>query len=281
MSIRSDALARGVEQLKAEGSASARVDARVLLAHAMGITPSQILTTSHPPTDSELKSYDALLARRAAYEPVAYITGHKEFWSLDFEVGTGVLIPRPDSETLVMQALTEFPDRDAPLQALDLGAGSVAILIAFLHERPHAFGLGIEQSREAMIWARKNIERHGLESRCALQGDDWLLLDDRRFDVIFSNPPYIPSSDIDSLELDVSRYEPRVALDGGPDGLDAYRALGPLIERALKPHGRAFIEIGQGQQDKVPALLEAAGLHMLRLASDLAGIPRCAVVAQP
>jgi release factor glutamine methyltransferase len=279
MSVRSEALLRGVETLKNEGSPSARVDARILLAHAMGITPSEILTTSHPPTADNLKTYDALLTRRAAHEPVAYITGHKEFWSLDFEVGSGVLIPRPDTETLVMQALNEFPDRLAKLNVLDLGTGSGAILIAFLHERPNAKGLGIEQSQEAMIWARRNIARHNLASRAALQGDDWLALGEGAFDVIFSNPPYIEHEAVERLAPDVAAHEPLAALDGGKDGLDAYRTLAPIIAARLNPGGKAFLEIGQGQEGKVPPILEAAGLEIVRIAPDLAGIPRCVVAA--
>jgi release factor glutamine methyltransferase len=279
MSARSDALAHGVKLLQAEGTASARVDARILLAHAMGITPSQILTTSHPPTDEQLKFYDTLLARRAVHEPVAYITGHKEFWGLDFEVGPGVLIPRPDTETLITQAIDEFPERDAPLNVLDLGTGTGALLISFLSERPNARGLGIEQSQEAMMWARRNIARHHLETRATLQGDNWLMLGDGEFDVIFSNPPYIESGEIERLEPDVALYEPRAALDGGADGLDAYRALAPLIAKRLKPGGKAFLEIGQGQEGKVPPIMMAAGLETLRVAPDLAGIPRCVVMA--
>jgi release factor glutamine methyltransferase len=280
MSIRSDALARGVARLQAEGKSAARVDARILLAHAMGITPSQILTTSHPPTEGQLQTYDALIARRTAHEPVAYITGHKEFWSLDFAVGPGVLIPRPDTETLVTQALNEFPDKSAALNVLDLGTGSGAILIAFLHERPNARGLGIEQSQQAMIWARKNIARHGLEGRATLQGDDWLMLNEGKFDVIFSNPPYIESDAIARLEPDVRDFEPREALDGGTDGLDAYRALAPVIARRLASGGKAFLEIGQGQEGKVPSIMSAVGLETLRVAPDLAGIPRCVEVAR-
>jgi release factor glutamine methyltransferase len=281
MSARSDALLRGVTRLQAEGKALARVDARILLAHAMGITPSQILTTSHPPTEAQLQNYDALIARRAAHEPIAYITGHKEYWSLDFEVGPGVLIPRPDTETLIVQALTEFPDKNAALDVLDLGTGSGAILLSFLHERSNARGLGIEQSQEAMIWAHRNIARLGMDARVTLQGDDWLVLNEGEFDVIFSNPPYIESAVVDQLEPDVRDYEPRVALDGGRDGLDAYRALAPIIARRLKPTGKAFLEIGQGQEEKVPPLMGAAGLETLRVHLDLAGIPRCVVLAHP
>lgn len=278
MSVRSDALLRGVQRLQAEGKALARVDARLLLAHAMGITPSEILTTAHPPTDEQLQNYEALIARRAAHEPVAYILGHKGFWSLDFEVGPGVLVPRPDTETLIMQGLTEFPDKSAPLNVLDLGTGSGAILISFLHERPNARGLGIEQSQDAMIWARRNIARAGLESRATLQGDDWLMLGEGAFDVIFSNPPYIESAVVDRLEPDVRDFEPRTALDGGKDGLDAYRALAPIIAKRLKPGGKAFLEIGQGQEGKVPSIMAAAGLETLRVHPDLAGIPRCVVL---
>src|SRR6201992_3898009 len=140
MSVRSDALQKGVQRLQAEGKPLARVDARILLAFAMGITPSEILTTSHPPTEAQLQNYDALIARRAAHEPLAYITGHKEFWSLDFEVGPGVLIPRPESETLIEEALRRFPDSEAPLRVLDIGTGSGCLLVSFLKERPNAGG---------------------------------------------------------------------------------------------------------------------------------------------
>jgi release factor glutamine methyltransferase len=279
MSPRSDALIRGIKRLQAEGSGSARLDSRLLLAHVMGLSPSDVVTTSRQPTHEELVALDTLLDRRAAHEPVAYIVGHKEFWGLDFQVGPGVLVPRPDTETLITQALAAFPDESAPLNILDLGTGSGALLIAFLHERPNSDGLGVEQSPDAMIWARKNIAQHNLEGRVRLQGDDWLMLNDGKFDVIFSNPPYIPSADIDSLDRDVRDYEPRAALDGGHDGLDAYRALAPIIARHLKKEGRVFIEIGQGQEDKVPAVFAAAGLEALVVAPDLAGIPRCVVLS--
>jgi release factor glutamine methyltransferase len=255
-----DGFAAAVERLKTAGIESTRADARVLEQAAQ--SPEQ---------------FDSFVARRATREPVAYITGHKEFWSLDFDVGNGVLIPRPDTEVLVEQALKEFPDRNAEIKAADLGAGSGAILISFLRERPGADGLAVENSPEAMIWVRKNIEKHGLHDRCVVQGDDWLVLKHAQFDVIFSNPPYIPSADIGELDSDVRLFEPHAALDGGRDGLDAYRALAPIIARSLSPPGRAFLEIGQGQDGQVPAILEAAGLKVLRVVPDLAGIPRCVV----
>jgi release factor glutamine methyltransferase len=226
--------------------------------------------------EEQLESY---IQRRLRHEPIAYITGHKEFWSLDFEVGPGVLIPRPDTETLVEQALKAFPDKAAPLHILDLGTGSGAIPIAFLSERPKAKGLGIEQSQDAMIWARRNIARHGMADRLKLQGDDWLMLGDGTFDVIFSNPPYIESDVIPTLDPDVKDYEPRVALDGGRDGLDAYRALAPLIATRLATGGRAFLEIGQGQEQKVPKIFATAGLETVAVVPDLGGIPRCVIAA--
>ena len=255
-----DAFAAAVERLKAAGIESARTDARVLQKYAQ--SPEQ---------------FDGFIARRASHEPVAYITGHREFWSLDFEVGKGVLIPRPDTEILVEQALKEFPARDVQLRAVDLGAGSGAIVIAFLHERPEAKGLAIENSPNAMIWVRRNIEKHGLHERCVAQGDDWLVLEHDKFDVIFSNPPYVQTADIAELESDVRLFEPHAALDGGRDGLDAYRALAPVVARSLSPMGRAFFEIGQGQVEQVPSILHASGLDVLRIVPDLAGIPRCVV----
>jgi release factor glutamine methyltransferase len=250
-------------RLSAAGIDSARTEARILIAEAEG-NPAKL---------------EAFVARRVRYEPIAYITGHKEFWSLDIEAGPGVLIPRPDTETLVEQALKAFPDKAAPLRVLDLGTGSGAILIAFLSERPNARGLGIEQSPDAMIWARRNVAHHDMQDRIALQGDDWLMLGDGEFDVIFSNPPYIESGVIPTLDPDVRDYEPRAALDGGADGLDAYRGIAPVIARRLSAQGRAFVEIGQGQEQKVPKIFAAAGLETLGVAPDLAGVPRCVIAA--
>jgi release factor glutamine methyltransferase len=250
-------------RLSAANIDSARTEARILIGHAGG----------------DAKALEASITRRLALEPIAYITGHKEFWSLDFDVGPGVLIPRPETELLVEEALKAFPDKDAVLNILDLGTGSGAIPIAFLSERPNARGLGIEQSQDAMIWARKNIERHGLVSRLQLQGDDWLMLSAGQFDVIFSNPPYIESGVIPTLDPDVKDYEPLAALDGGRDGLDAYRALVPIIAARLAPGGRAFLEIGRGQEQKVPRIIGASGLETIRIAPDLAGIPRCVIAA--
>lgn len=259
----SDLLRDVAARLSAAGIESARTEARILIERANG----------------DQAALDDFIARRLRHEPIAYITGHKEFWSLDFEVGPGVLIPRPDTETLVEEALKAFPDKNAPLRVLDLGTGSGAIPIAFLSERPQAQGLGVEQSPDAMIWARKNIARHKLETRLRLQGDDWLMVGAGPFDVIFSNPPYIESGVIPALDPDVKDYEPLAALDGGRDGLDAYRAIAPIIARLLATEGRAFLEIGQGQEQKVPSILKASGLETVRIAPDLAGIPRCVIAA--
>jgi release factor glutamine methyltransferase len=259
----SDLLREVAARLSAVGIDSARTEARILIGRA----------------DSDTNALERLIARRVAHEPIAYITGHREFWSLDFEVGPGVLIPRPETELLVEEALKAFPAKNASLNILDLGTGSGAIPIAFLSERPHARGLGIEQSQDAVIWARKNIARHGLDSRLRLQGDDWLMLGEGKFDVIFSNPPYIESGVIPTLDPDVKDYEPPTALDGGHDGLDAYRALAPIIAARLTPGGRAFLEIGQGQEQKVPKILAGTGLETVRVAPDLVGIPRCVIAA--
>jgi release factor glutamine methyltransferase len=260
----SDPLRDVAARLSAVGIESARTEARMLIENAQG----------------DAAKLEQSIARRLRHEPIAYITGHKDFWSLDFEVGPGVLIPRPDTETLVEEALKAFPDKAVSLRVLDLGTGSGAIAIAFLSERPNASGLGIEQSQEAMIWARKNAAHHKMETRFRLQGDDWLMLGDGVFDVIFSNPPYIESDIIATLDPDVKDYEPPAALDGGTDGLDAYRALAPIVAERLATGGKAFLEIGQGQEHQVPRILAASGLETVRVASDLAGVPRCVIAAR-
>lgn len=225
----------------------------------------------NPRLDARLLTTEEQVARRIAREPVAYILGRKEFWSLDFEVGPGALIPRPDTETLIEQLLAHLPDRQAPLDILDLGTGSGCLLISALHEYPNARGTGVDSSPEALVWARRNVEKWSSHARL-VQGDFAEI--DGAYDVILSNPPYIPSKDIAGLAPEVRLYEPARALDGGEDGLEAYRALAPLIRTLLKPEGLAFLEIGQGQEQAVTEIL---GPGMKGFAKDLAGIVRCVI----
>ncbi|HEY0107149.1 MAG TPA: peptide chain release factor N(5)-glutamine methyltransferase [Rhizomicrobium sp.] len=266
----SDPLASAIVRLREAGIAGPRLDARLLweFAHKSDL----------PPEGGSEALFESLIVRRAAREPLAYLVGAKEFWSLDFAVGPGVLIPRPDSETLIGELLRRHPGRAEPLAILDLGTGSGCLLVAALTEYPNARGVGIDSSAEALAYARANIAAHGLQDRATLIESGWLDGAEPGFDVVLSNPPYIPTAEIDGLEPDVARYEPRAALDGGPDGLDAYRALAVRIGSLLKPAGHAFLELGQGQAGAVTGLMAAQGLQTPEIGVDLAGIPRCAVV---
>jgi release factor glutamine methyltransferase len=265
-----------VGRLAAAGIDNPRAEARLLLAHALGT--SRDATLSAPPlTPDQAAQFAGLVARRAAREPLAYITGRKEFWSLDFAVGPGVLVPRPDTETLIEEAIRLYPDRSLPLAIADLGTGSGAILIAALKEFPNARGIGFESSSEAFLWACRNA--HALmPGRAEIRLADWTAARGP-FDLVFSNPPYIPSAEIATLEPDVRDHEPLAALDGGPDGLDAYRALGRLLPGLLKPGGHAVVEMGAGQAGAMELLF--TGLGVLRLAPDLAGVPRALVLNKP
>jgi len=263
--------------LAGAGIENARREARLLLAHALDASRDATLTAA--PTPEQSAKFAAMVARRAAREPFAYITGKKEFWSLEFDVGPGVLIPRPDTETLVEQAAKHVADRNAPLAIADLGAGSGALLVAVLTEFPNATGVGFESSPQAFAYLSRNIARHVPHRGQALLASWNLAANDTTggpFDLVFSNPPYIPSGDIESLDPDVSRYEPRAALDGGPDGLDAYRSLAGLLPSILKPGGHAILEMGSGQAKSAEPLFQA--LETVALASDLGGIPRALVL---
>jgi release factor glutamine methyltransferase len=219
--------------------------------------------------------FQSYVKRRIAREPVAYIIGYKEFWSLEFSVAPGVLIPRPDTETVIQEVFDRFSGNSAPLRILDLGTGSGCLLVALLKEYPRATGVGIDESEQALAIAARNIAAHGLEDRAELRRGNWLDGLDGEWDVIVSNPPYIPSADIAGLEPDVRDYEPRGALDGGPDGLDAVRALAAGLKKAK--FRAAFIEIGIGQGESAKALMAAEGLTVQHVAPDLAGIPRVVV----
>jgi release factor glutamine methyltransferase len=264
------------KQLAGAGVESPRTEARLLYAHALGVRRDDTLSADLTPTPEQSAAFAAMVTRRAAREPFAYVTGRKEFWSLDFLVGPGVLVPRPDTETLIEEALRVIPDRNTPLAIADLGTGSGALLIAALKEYPQAAGLGLDSSAEALGYAKRNVFAHDLSERAKLRLDDWGAVPDDSFDLVFSNPPYIPSAEIATLDPEVSHFEPRAALDGGPDGLEAYRALAVLLPRMLKKGGRAILEIGAGQA--VEPVFAGSGLRVVGIVPDLGGIPRAVLL---
>ncbi len=279
MSAVREAFARGVSRLAAAGIESARLDARVLLAHALGCETGDLLARDAA-TPGEIERFDAFVARRVAREPVSYITGCKEFFGLPFEVGRGVLVPRPDSETLIEEVLRAFPDRDAPLRMLDLGTGSGCLLAACLSRFPNASGVGVDLSADALAMAERNLARLGLSRRARLVEGDWNAQTGERFEVVLSNPPYLSHEEWAETEADLRLYEPPGALVAGPEGLDAYRALAPLLAVRLASAGLAFFEIGAGRSEAVAAILSRSSLEVRRVASDLTGIPRCLVVGR-
>jgi release factor glutamine methyltransferase len=262
---------RASEALLAATRRIDRFDAELLLAHLVG--EDRLAMLAGADRDIDFDAFDALVTRRAEGEPVAYITGHREFWSLDLLVSPAVLIPRPDSETLVDAALAARRER-GPATILDLGTGSGALLLAGLSEWPNARGLGVDASAAALAVARANAERLGLARRAVFQSGDWGKGLRERFDVIFCNPPYVESDAELSPEV---RREPASALFAGADGLDDYRRIVPQLPGLLRNGGVALIEIGHTQAAAVLALAAAAGMEGI-VRHDLAGRDRCLVL---
>jgi release factor glutamine methyltransferase len=267
------ALADAARDLAAT-SATPRLDAELLMAHALGVSREDLLLrhldAPAPP------AFAALLARRVAHEPLAYITGTRAFWSIDLAVGPGVLIPRPDSETLIEAAVAHFRGR-APQTVLDLGTGPGTLLLAALAEWPEVSGLGIDASEDALTYARRNAETLGMADRAQFRRGNWAEGITDTFDLILCNPPYIATTE--HLPADVADHEPPSALFAGPDGLDAYRILAPQIARLIAPGGMAAVEIGHTQAAAVSALLSQHGLTP-DIARDLAGRDRAVIVQQ-
>jgi release factor glutamine methyltransferase len=262
-------------QLREGGIESAEADARILLSHVLGLEPAAVLAASHAIAPQGVKHrLRSLFERRLAGEPVARIVGHKEFWSRSFRLGPDTLVPRPESETVVEAALMVFPDRNAGLRVLDLGTGSGILLAAILAERPHASGIGIDRSADALLVARANLDTLGLGNRARFACGDWGAGLNERFDLIVCNPPYIASPEIAQLPQEVRAHDPSLALDGGADGLGAYRVLIPDLARLLRANGVAILELGFGQESAVANLACDAGLIAGPARLDLAGIPR-------
>jgi release factor glutamine methyltransferase len=268
---RRQALLEGATRLRAAGIETARLEARLLLSRALAIAPETLL--AEPDCQVETSDYRRLLERRAAREPLAMILGHREFWSLDFAVSNATLIPRPESETVIEAARALYADGAHPNRILDLGTGTGCLLLAALREFPSAFGLGIENRPDAVALARRNAAMLGFGGRTAFLVADWAAPLSTRFDLVLANPPYIPSKDIERLMPEVALHEPRSALDGGSDGLRAYRAIIPTLQDVLAPSGTAILEIGVGQSDAVAALANSAGFTT-SLRQDLGGTPR-------
>ncbi len=267
-----EALREGAALLAAAGVDNPRLDARLLLGHAAGLSREALLRD--PGRSVDPAPYRALLARRAAREPVALILGRQEFWSLPFAVSAATLIPRADSEAVIEAALAAAPDRGRVGRILDLGTGTGCLLLAALTEFPSAWGMGVDRAAEAASLAARNAAALGLAGRSAFLCGDWDAAVSGRFDLVLSNPPYIPGGDIAGLMPEVLLYEPARALDGGADGLDAYRRILAALPRLLAPGGAAVLEIGAGQAEAVAAL---AG-QTVAFRADLGGIPRAMVV---
>ncbi|MGX1318629.1 release factor glutamine methyltransferase [Bradyrhizobium sp. USDA 377] len=264
-------------QLRSAQLDEAELDARILIGAALGLDLTGLIAQgTRPLTEAEALQLAQYAERRIAGEPVARILGTREFWGLPFRLSEATLVPRPDTETVVERALELFREQrtDRPRFA-DIGTGSGAILLALLHEIPGAFGVGTDLSLTALGTARGNAAALGLGNRSAFVACSYLAALSGPFDLIVSNPPYIPSAEIPKLSIEVREHDPHLALDGGNDGYDAYRVLIPQAAERLAPGGALIVEAGQGQARNIETLMAASALVVDRPPkADLAGIPR-------
>ena len=271
------------ETFRQAGIDSAEADARLLTAHALGIDRTELIANGERAlTVDEAKAIDALGARRLRREPVARIFGAKEFWSLPLQISPAVLVPRPETETVVEGALAVIARETLQmkrLRLLDIGTGSGALLLALLSELRNAVGIATDISAAALAVARANAERNGLAARCTFVACDIAAGVQGPFDLVVSNPPYVAHGDIASLAPEVRDYDPALALDGGTDGLDGYRAIAAEARRLLASNGKLVVELGAGQERAVRALFTKAGLTVTAVRNDLAGIPRALVTS--
>jgi release factor glutamine methyltransferase len=280
MTTVAEAIAEATSRLQAANVDDARREARLLVGAALKKTPTQVFND----IDDEIGKADAdligsFITRRSAGEPSAYILEEREFWSLPLKVSPATLIPRPDSETMVEMVLNDY-DGLGPRRILDLGTGSGCLLLALLSEYPDATGVGVDISPEAVSVAIENAEQNDLSDRCQFIQGSWTDNIDEHFDLIVSNPPYIPKRDINDLEKDVREYEPHGALDGGEDGLDMYRAIFSTLNRVLSENGRMVVEIGISQAEDVVRIAEQNRLNWLNSRKDISGIVRVLMFAK-
>lgn len=273
------ALHSAVGRLHAAGIDSARLDARLLLGDILQVEAAQLV--AHPErslAEPEVERFRDLIERRCRHQPVSQLLARREFWGLIFRVTADTLIPRPETETVVERALAGIPDRTQAFRILDLGTGTGCLLLALLHELPRATGLAVDRSPAALAVARANADALGLAERAEFRLGNWTDGLVEQFDMIVSNPPYISTADMEQLVPEVARHEPHLALHGGRDGLDCYRAIARGLRSCLRPDGRLLLEIGAGQGDSVAAIFAAAGFACTGRHEDLAGLQRCLVL---
>jgi release factor glutamine methyltransferase len=273
-----EAIDKASRKLAAAGVESSRLDAELLLAEAAGVTREAAITGTLDLSPATLETFDAMVARREKREPVAYILGHKEFYSLDFEVTPAVLIPRPETEFVVSTALECVAGR-VEARVLDVGTGSGAIAIAIAVNELRTRVTAVDISADAIAVASRNARRHRVEQRVAFRRTDCFEVLDGgpalgTFDVIVANPPYLDDTEIAALELEVRGYEPRLALSAGAGGLDIFRRIAAGVSRHLANDGEMIVEVGMEQAPVTAKLLEEAGLRVVAVINDFAGHPR-------
>jgi release factor glutamine methyltransferase len=272
------------QRFRARGLGTPDLDARILVGHALGLDHAALMRAGERRLEAaDIARIEALEARRLCREPIARITGTKEFWGLPFKITPDVLVPRPETETVVEEALAAV-DRTGPrsraLRIADLGVGSGAILIALLAELPNAYAIGTDRDPAALMLARDNARRLGVAARAAFVACDFGAGVAPPCDLVVTNPPYIRTDEIAELEADVREFDPRSAIDGGRDGLAAYRVIAIHARHILAPGAHLIAEIGKGQGEPVAALLAAAGFGGIKIAPDLAGMPRVVVAGR-
>lgn len=264
--------------LARRGVSSPRLDAELLVGHALGTSRVGLYVRHDAPlTEAERAAVREALRRRRAGEPVAYITGHREFWSVDLRVDRRVLVPRPETEVLVEEAFAALADEAAPWRVVDVGTGCGAIAAVVAKHRPAARVTALDVSAEALAVARENVTRLGLAERvdlCEAEGAAWLAARPSSFDAVLANLPYVATGEFPGLQVEVREHEPRGALDGGPDGLREIRRVVPAAAAALRPGGFLGLEIGADQGEAVVALCAAAGLVAPAVRRDYAGLCR-------
>jgi release factor glutamine methyltransferase len=253
-----------------------QLEARILLAFASGVKQTRIIGYPEDKLDNSIISnLEKIMARRKTGEPIAYITGVKEFWSLDFNVTKETLIPRPDSETIVQSVLDTITNHMDHISILDLGTGSGCLLLALLSELPKAIGVGIDISSRSCKIAKKNAKELGLNNRAKFYQGNWMEGIHDQFDIIVTNPPYVAEPDMEFLDREIRLFEPHLALSGGPDGVAAYRLIAKESITRLKTAGILVVEIGINQAQSIRDIFVQNGLKIIKTQRDFSNIDRC------